>query len=81
MHFAIAVVWAEIYAFVAYAANALHRWLVGGLVFGIVVFVVMNTVQVLAGLAPVPNAVAIVVGLVAQVVFFGWPVAWLLRSA
>jgi hypothetical protein len=81
MHFAIAVVWAEIYAFVAYAANALHRWLVGGLVFGIVVMAAMDIVQVLAGLMPLPNAIDVVVGLVANVVFFGWPIAWLLRDA
>ncbi|MGZ3496386.1 MAG: hypothetical protein ACXWNK_03795 [Vulcanimicrobiaceae bacterium] len=80
LHFLISIVWAEIYAYAASAAHALHKWLVSGLIFGVVVMVAMQLIEVAKGLAPAPNAAAIAIGLIAHVVFFGWPIAWYLRN-
>ena len=81
MHFTISIVWAEIYAFAASAAHALKKWVVSGLIFGVVVMIVMQLITVGRGMAPAPSAGAIVVYLIAHVVFFGWPIAWYLRNA
>jgi hypothetical protein len=81
IHFGISIAWAEIYAYVASAARALDKWLVSGLIFGVIVFIVMQIVTISKGMAPAPTATGIVVGLIAHVGFFGWPVAWYLRKA
>lgn len=78
MHFAISVVWALLYAFAANAVHALRKWLLGGLLFGIVVTFGMQIVESIFNLAQ-PLTVAGVLGtLFSHVVFFGWPIAWYL---
>ncbi|MGI9090806.1 MAG: hypothetical protein ACR2GG_06865 [Gemmatimonadaceae bacterium] len=78
MHFVISIVWALIYAYVANAAHALQKWLLGGLVFGVVVMIVMQIIQVVMGIAQPVSVGGIVVNLISHVVFFGLPIAWYL---
>lgn len=76
IHFAISIVWALIYAYVANARHTLQNWLLGGLVFGVVVLIVMQILTVIMGAGQPLSISAVAVSLVSHVVFFGWPVAW-----
>jgi hypothetical protein len=55
-------------------------WLLSGLIFGIVVTIVTQLVEVVAHLATPPTVASIVGGLIAHIVFFGWPIAWYLSA-
>jgi len=75
MHFVISIVWATLYAYAAAGRN--WNWLLSGAVFGIIVMIAMQIVQTVSHLASgVPAAGMLFGGLIAHVVFFGWPVAW-----
>lgn len=78
LHFVISIVWALLYAWAAGAAHTLGRWVLGGLVFGIVVMVVMQLVEKISHTSQPMTFAAVVGGLIAHVVFFGWPVGWFL---
>lgn len=42
--------------------------------------IVMQLVEVVAHLATPPTVASIVGGLIAHIVFFGWPIAWYLSA-
>ncbi|HVA27068.1 MAG TPA: hypothetical protein VNF68_02745, partial [Candidatus Baltobacteraceae bacterium] len=77
LHFLISIIWATIYAYVATAARFTSRWILGGIVLGIVVMIGMQIVTMLAHLAPAgaPSMSMLAMVLIAHVVFFGLPVA------
>jgi hypothetical protein len=79
LHFAISIVAALAYAYLGSALHLLRRWLVGGTLLGVVLMVVMHGVQHLVGRHPPLTAAALLTGLIAHVVFFGWPVAYIER--
>jgi len=76
MHFAVSIAWALIYALVASRLHVLHRYLVAGLVFGVVVMVVMEIVQMVAGIAQPITTKSAIITIISHIVFFGLPVAW-----
>lgn len=75
MHFTISVVWALLYAYGANAMHVLRRWLVGGFVFGVVVMFAMHGVEMVSHIAQPLSLLSIESGLMAHLLFFGWPVA------
>ncbi|MEA2690328.1 MAG: hypothetical protein QOD51_2935 [Candidatus Eremiobacteraeota bacterium] len=81
-HLATALFWAYLYALVWSRVSSLRNWVVGGIVWGIVVTVCMDAVEAFRGvLAPLtPSSVTF--GVVTNVVFYGLLVAaYLSRSA
>lgn len=83
LHLVISIVWALIYGYVAVAGKFTQRWLVGGIVLGIVVMIGMTIVQMLAHLAPAaaPSLSTLGMLLIAHVVFYGLPVAGYIARA
>lgn len=59
------------------------RWLVSGLVFGVLAYVVMNLIEVPLLKAPGPELSPVIVGedLVAHILLFGIPIAGIIRMA
>ncbi len=81
MHFAISIVFATAYALVAERNAALiERPIVWGAVFGVAVMIVMQIVTGLAHASQPPSVAGITLGLVAHVIFFGLPVAWIIAA-
>jgi len=77
MHFAISIVAALAYAYVATRSRALiENPTLWGAIFGVGVMVVMQVVTGVAHVSPPPTVIGIVIGLLSHVVFFGLPVAW-----
>jgi uncharacterized membrane protein YagU involved in acid resistance len=79
MHGLVSVCWAAGYAYLAATRPFVNRrWLVSGLVYGIVVYAIMQLI-LLAGnnFAPPPNPGVVYNAIVAHAVFFGIPVAFL----
>lgn len=81
MHFVISIVWALLYAYAAHITQLRRRWLVGGFVFGIVVMIMMQAAQLLSHTSGPLTLVGTIFGLIAHVVFFGWPIAWILSRS
>lgn len=75
MHFTISIVWATLYAYAASGRN--WNWLLGGAVFGTIVMIGMQIVQIVSHLEPgIPGPGMLFGVLMTHVLFFGWPVAW-----
>jgi hypothetical protein len=82
MHLITASVWAYLYAYGWGKVSNLQNWLLGGIVWGIVVDVCMNILLTLRGVPFQASPGPIAMGLVTNVVFYGIPVGWYLsRSA
>ncbi len=79
IHLAVSIAWGLGYAYVAGSTKqVLEHPLVSGIVFGIVVFVAMQFVEMSFGLWR-PNLGNIETGLVAHVAFFGVPIAYIVN--
>jgi hypothetical protein len=79
IHLAISIAWGLGYAYVAGSTRqVLEHPFVAGIVFGIVVFVTMQVVEMTVGLWR-PTFGNIETGLVAHVVFFGLPIAYIVN--
>jgi hypothetical protein len=82
LHFAISIAAAALYLWAALRHRALTRhWLVGGVVFGVLAYLVMNMVVVPLSQAANPDFSPgmIVKELVAHTVLFGVPIAGIVR--
>jgi hypothetical protein len=79
VHFVTSIVWAVLYLYVFGALGQLKNWIVGAIVWGIVVDALMNALlAVKTGSAYLPGVEG---GLVAHIVFYALPVAlYLARS-
>jgi hypothetical protein len=83
LHYAISIVAAAIYAEAAIRNRMLgERWLVGGTVFGVIAYAVMNLVVVPLSYAANPNfsLVVVVKELLAHTIMFGIPIAGLVAG-
>jgi uncharacterized membrane protein YagU involved in acid resistance len=83
LHFAISVAAAALYLWAALRHRALIRhWLVGGVVFGVLAYLVMNAVVVPLSRAANPDFSfgVIVKELLAHTVLFGVPIAGIVRA-
>lgn len=74
MHFTISIVWALIYLYAFGAIGQLKNWIVGAIVWGIVVDAAMN--GLLAIKIGAPFVPAFTQGLIAHIVFYALPVTW-----
>jgi hypothetical protein len=73
VHFVVAIVWAEIYAYVFNALGQLKNWILGAIVLGIVVAAVMNLILAIKIGAPWGPSFA--QGVLPHIVFYALPVA------
>jgi hypothetical protein len=83
LHFAISIAAAALYLWVALRHRALIRhWLVGGVVFGVLAYLVMNLVVVPLSYAANPDFSPgiIVRELLAHTILFGVPIAGIVRA-
>jgi hypothetical protein len=83
LHYAISIVAAAIYAEAAVRRRMLaERWLVGGTVFGVMAYAVMNLVVVPLSLAADPDfsPAVVVKELLAHTIMFGIPIAGLVAD-
>jgi len=83
LHFAISIAAAALYLWAALRHRALTRhWLVGGVLFGVLVYLVMNLVVVPLSNAANPDLSLSMIAkeLVAHTVMFGVPIAGIVRA-
>jgi uncharacterized membrane protein YagU involved in acid resistance len=83
LHFAISIAAAALYVAAAFRHGALTRhWLVGGVLFGVLAYLVMNLIVVPLSHAASPDLSLgmIVKELVAHTVLFGVPIAGIVRA-
>jgi hypothetical protein len=81
LHLFIALFWAYLYAYVFHALNLLHNWVLGGIVWGIVVTVCMDALLAVRGALGPLTFSSVTFGLVTNVIFYGLPVAWYLARS
>ncbi|MBV8491499.1 MAG: hypothetical protein JO199_13310 [Candidatus Eremiobacteraeota bacterium] len=81
LHVAVSIGWAGGYAFAAATRPFLsQRWPISGLAYGIVVYLLMQIVLLVDGNFALPaGATAVIVALVGHCIFFGVPVALIVR--
>ena len=82
LHFFIAVAWALGYVYLLRTQpQLLTRPVLSGLSFGLVVYVFMGVIQIMAGRYHRPNPTQFEVSLIAHVVFYGLPVGLVVARA
>ncbi len=80
VHIAVAVAWGIGYAYVAARTPQVReRPAISGAVFGLLVMIAMQLIEVYANIYVLPNSALFFNGIIAHVVFFGWPVAFIVR--
>jgi hypothetical protein len=81
IHVIVSLAWAIGYAYVAARTpQVLARPLVSGIAFGFVVMISMQLVEVAAGIYKLPNTFSLANDIIAHVLFFGLPVAYIVRG-
>lgn len=78
LHLFTALFWAYLYTLVWSRVNSLHNWVLGGVVWGILVTVCMDAFEAFRGVLGPLTAGSIIFGLITNVVFYGLLVAWYL---
>jgi len=69
---------AYLYQYVAGKLKLIHNWVLGGVVWGIVVSVVMNALIAVRGALEPQTFSLVLFELATNVIFYGLPVAWYL---
>ena len=82
LHLMVSIGWAAGYAYIAaHNSNANRRWIVSGIVYGLIVYTIMQTILLADNnFTYPPNPNAFVNALIAHAIFFGLPVAYVVRS-
>jgi hypothetical protein len=81
IHVAVSLAWGVGYAYAASRAPQLNaRPITSGIVFGVVVMIAMQLVEVAANIYTLPNTFALLNQFVAHTLFFGIPVAWIVAA-
>jgi hypothetical protein len=75
LHFATSIFWAIVYVYVWRAVNDLSNWIVGGLVWGVVVMVAMTAFLTIRGTAPPATVLSVIFTLIGHWIY-GLSVAW-----
>jgi hypothetical protein len=78
LHLITALFWAYLYRFVWTRLNSLRNWVLGGIVWGIVVTVCMDAIEAFRGVLGPLTPTSVILGLNTNVVFYGLLVAWYL---
>jgi hypothetical protein len=82
LHLITALLWAYLYVLVWSRVSSLRNWVLGGIVWGIVVTVCMDAVEAFRGVLGPLTPASVTFGLITNVVFYGLLVAaYLSRSA
>lgn len=81
LHLAVAIAWGVGYAYVAARTPEIReRPFISGTVFGLVVMIAMQIVEVIGKIYVLPTSLEFANGAIAHTVFFGIPVATLVRA-
>ncbi len=81
-HLTISAMWGVGYAYVAARTpQVAARPLLSGLAFGFVVYFAMQLVEVAAAIYSLPTPRSLGIALIAHMIFFGLPIAYVLRAA
>lgn len=81
IHFIVSIAWASGYAYLAQTRRALNAHpAISGIAFGVVVYVVMQIVLVGDNSFHVPSSLELVTSLIGHMLFFGLPVAYVVRA-
>jgi hypothetical protein len=81
LHLVTALFWAYLYSLVWRRVSSLRNWVLGGIVWGIVVTVCMDAFEAFRGVLGPLTPSSVVFGLTTNVVFYGLLVAWYLNHA
>lgn len=82
LHAITSIFWAILYVFVWRMVSSLSNWLLGGIVWGVVVWAAMTGFLIFRGVPAPATALAIGMGLLAHIVFYALPMTWYVsRSA
>jgi hypothetical protein len=81
LHLAASLAWGVGYAYIAARLPQLRsRPATSGIVFGVVVMIAMQLVEVAANIYTLPNTIALLNSFVAHTLFFGIPVAYIVSK-
>jgi hypothetical protein len=81
IHVAVSLAWGVGYAYAAARAPQLNaRPITSGIVFGVVVMIAMQLVEVAANIYTLPNTFSLLNQFVAHTLFFGIPIAWIVAA-
>lgn len=81
MHFAVSVAWGIGYAYLAQTRSGIDRhFITSGLIFGLVVFLVMQFALMAANAFHRPTAYEFLIDVLAHTIFFGLPLAVVVRA-
>jgi hypothetical protein len=78
LHLITALFWAYFYTFVWTRVNSLRNWILGGIVWGIVVTACMNAFEPFRGVLGPLTPTSVILSLITNVVFYALLVAWYL---
>ncbi|MDB5092098.1 MAG: hypothetical protein JWO85_199 [Candidatus Eremiobacteraeota bacterium] len=81
LHLITALFWAYLYTFVWTRVNSLRNWVLGGIVWGIVVTVCMDVFEASRGVLGPLTPTSVILSLITNVVFYGLLVAWYLSRS
>jgi hypothetical protein len=81
LHLITALFWAYLYAFVWTRVNSLRNWVLGGIVWGIVVTICMDAFEAFRGVLGPLTPTSVILGLITNVVFYALLVAWYLSRS
>lgn len=81
VHFAVSIFWAVLYAYVFSAIGQLKNWIVGAIVWGLIVDACMQLIVAVKTGGSWWQSFATPIGLTAHIVFYALPVALYLASA
>ncbi len=78
LHLIVALFWAYLYLFIWRKVNSLRNWVLGGIVWGVVVTICMDAFMAFRGVLAPLTVSSVIFGLVTNVLFYGLLVAWYL---
>jgi hypothetical protein len=81
VHFIVSIVWAVLYAYIFIAIGQIKNWIIGAIVWGLVVDAAMQLIVAIKTGGSWWHGFAQPIGIVAHIVFYALPVALYLASA
>jgi len=77
-HLLVSIVWAMLYMVVWPRVGSLSNWIVGGVAWGLVVYLAMDGLMLARGIFGPQTVQSVLISVIAHIAFFGIPVAFYL---